>query len=60
MSSLMLVLSLDEHEANNLSQTENDSNSKSRSKSAIGNWVRKKLLNGLINIDYDKLNTYQK
>jgi len=56
----MLVLSLDEHEANNLSQTENDSNSKYRSKSAIGNWVRKKLLNGLINIDYDKLNTYQK
>ena len=55
----MLVSFHDEHEANNLSQTKNDSNSQSHSKSAIENWLRKKLLNGLIDIDYDELNTYK-
>ena len=49
----------DVHEANKPSQTENDSNSKSRSKSAIENWLRKKLPNGLIDIDNDELNTYE-
>lgn len=55
----MLVSSHDAHEAKNLSQTENDINSQYSSKSAIENWFRKKVLNGLIDIDYDELNTYK-
>jgi|WetSurMetagenome_2_1015567.scaffolds.fasta_scaffold21893_2 hypothetical protein len=56
----MLVSSDDEHEANSLDQTENDSNGQSRSKSALWNWLRKKLPNRLIDIDHDELNTYEK
>lgn len=55
----MLVSSHNEHEENKLSQTENDSNSQSRSRPSFENKLHNKLQNRLIDIDHDKLNTYQ-